>query len=41
MIWQKKINFFTKLGETACFCLPDAEKNMGDKSSGLNYYIFV
>jgi len=39
--WQKKLNFFTKLGESADFHLPDAEKNRVDKSLHLNYYIFV
>jgi len=39
--WQKKFNFFTKSGESACFDLPDAEKNRVDKSLHPNYYNFV
>jgi len=40
-ILQKRFNFFAKLGESACFRLPDAEKNRVNKSLHLNYYIFV
>ena len=41
--WQKKLNFFTKLGESADFHLPDAEKNRVDKSLLLNllYFCFI
>jgi|GEM_PF-4768298 len=42
-IMAKKLNFFTKLGESADFRLPDAEKNRVDKSLRLNllYFCFI